>query len=74
MLFIKYVLRIDLRMSPEELADGDDAIHGEEAYVFGLPAHANVVGGGNPAPPGMPTEDAQNGGIGGNTVSDTESE
>ena len=33
--FIKYVLRIPLRMSEEELAIGDDAIHGEAAYVFG---------------------------------------
>lgn len=32
--FIKYVLRIPLRMSDEVLAIGDDAIHGEEAYGF----------------------------------------
>jgi len=34
-LFIKYVLRIPLRMSEADLLIGDDAIHGEEAYVFG---------------------------------------
>ena len=34
MLFIKYVLRIPLRMTEEELLIGDDAIHGEEAYSF----------------------------------------
>ena len=35
MLFIKYVLRIPLRMSEEDLLIGDDAIHGESAYTFG---------------------------------------
>lgn len=34
MIFIKYVCRIPLRMSEEELLIGDDAIHGEEAYCF----------------------------------------
>ena len=34
MLFIKYVCRIPLRMTEEQLLVGDDAIHGEEAYVF----------------------------------------
>jgi Amt family ammonium transporter len=34
MLFIKYVLRIPLRMSDEDLMVGDDAIHGEAAYEF----------------------------------------
>lgn len=34
MLFIKYVLRIPLRMTEEELLIGDEAIHGEEAYCF----------------------------------------
>lgn len=34
MLFIKYVCRIKLRMSEEDLLIGDDAIHGEEAYCF----------------------------------------
>ena len=31
-MFIKYVLRIKLRLTDEELAVGDVAIHGEEAY------------------------------------------
>jgi Amt family ammonium transporter len=35
MLFIKYVLRIPLRMSEEKLLIGDDAVHGEDAYAFG---------------------------------------
>lgn len=34
LLFIKYVLRIPLRMSEDQLQIGDDAIHGEEAYCF----------------------------------------
>ena len=34
MMFIKYVLRIPLRMSDEDCLIGDDAIHGEEAYCF----------------------------------------
>jgi ammonium transporter, Amt family len=34
MMFIKYVCRIPLRMSEEEMLIGDDAIHGEEAYCF----------------------------------------
>jgi Amt family ammonium transporter len=34
MLFIKYALRIPLRLSDEVLMAGDDAIHGEEAYAF----------------------------------------
>ncbi len=38
MIFIKYVCRVDLRMSPEQLAVGDYAIHGEEPYTF---AHYN---------------------------------
>ncbi|HEY1702166.1 MAG TPA: ammonium transporter [Trebonia sp.] len=32
LLFIKYVLRIKLRMKDEELEIGDVAVHGEEAY------------------------------------------
>lgn len=35
LLFIKYVLRIPLRMSEEMLLIGDDAAHGEDAYAFG---------------------------------------
>lgn len=34
MLFIKYVCRVPLRMTEEEMIIGDDAIHGEEAYCF----------------------------------------
>lgn len=37
LIFIKYVLRIPLRMTEEELLIGDDMIHGEAAYVFGDP-------------------------------------
>ena len=33
--FIKFVLRVPLKMSDKDLAIGDDAIHGEAAYVFG---------------------------------------
>ena len=32
--FIKYVCRVPLRMSEEELLIGDDVIHGEAAYAF----------------------------------------
>lgn len=35
MAFIKYVCRIPLRMSEEDLLLGDDAAHGEAAYTFG---------------------------------------
>jgi len=34
MLFIKFILRIPLRMSEDKLFIGDDAIHGEDAYAF----------------------------------------
>jgi len=34
MLFIKYVCRIPLRMSEEQLAAGDELVHGEAAYAF----------------------------------------
>ncbi|KAI9736625.1 MAG: hypothetical protein M1834_000829 [Cirrosporium novae-zelandiae] len=33
-IFIKYVLRIPLRMSEEYLLAGDEAVHGTEAYAF----------------------------------------
>jgi Amt family ammonium transporter len=36
LFFIKYVLRVPLRMSEEDLLIGDDAIHGEAAYGFVL--------------------------------------
>lgn len=40
LLFIKHVLRIPLRMTEEELFSGDDAVHGEAAYVFGTEEEA----------------------------------
>lgn len=42
--FIKYVLRIPLRMSEEALVVGDYHCHGEEAYVFGEGTSAFVSG------------------------------
>lgn len=45
-MFIKYVLRIPLRMSEEELLAGDDMIHGEAAYVLGpCGAHEHLLAG-----------------------------
>ena len=44
MCFIKYVLRIPLRMSDEQLLVGDYSMHGEEAYVFGEGSGAFVSG------------------------------
>jgi len=41
LLFIKHVLRIPLKMSDADLAIGDDAIHGEAAYVFGSEEEAS---------------------------------
>jgi Amt family ammonium transporter len=38
LFFIKYVLRIPLRMPDDVLLIGDDAIHGEQAYGFALGA------------------------------------
>lgn len=35
MCFIKYVCRVDLRMSEDMLEVGDGAVHGELAYCFG---------------------------------------
>jgi Amt family ammonium transporter len=44
MCFIKYVLRIPLRMSEEQLLAGDDMIHGEAAYVLGpCEAHEHLL-------------------------------
>jgi Amt family ammonium transporter len=38
LLFIKYVLRVPLKFDEATLKIGDDAIHGEGAYVFdGIP-------------------------------------
>lgn len=47
MCFIKFVCRVPLRMSEEQLAVGDYAVHGEEPYTF---AHYNVK---HPTPPLM---------------------
>lgn len=33
-LFIKYICRVPLRMSDQDLIVGDDATHGEAAYAF----------------------------------------
>jgi Amt family ammonium transporter len=33
-VFIKYVLRIPLRLNEQQLLVGDDAVHGEEAYAL----------------------------------------
>jgi len=43
MCFIKYVLRIPLRMSEEHLQIGDDAIHGEEAYALFYDGQRNLT-------------------------------
>jgi Amt family ammonium transporter len=40
LLFIKHVLRVPLIMSDEDLLVGDDAVHGEAAYVFGTEEEA----------------------------------
>ena len=44
-VFIKYVLRIPLRMSEEHLEVGDDAVHGELAYaIFYEGQHSHIKG------------------------------
>ncbi len=44
MAFIKYVLRIPLRMSEEELLEGSGMVHGEAAYVIeSCEAHAQLL-------------------------------
>jgi Amt family ammonium transporter len=46
MCFIKYFLRIPLRMSEAELLAGSDMIHGEAAYVLGpCEAHEQLLAG-----------------------------
>lgn len=47
MCFIKYVCRVPLRMTQEQLDVGDYAVHGEEPYTF---AHYNIK---HPTPPLM---------------------
>ncbi|KAF2400098.1 ammonium transporter [Trichodelitschia bisporula] len=44
-LFIKYVCRVPLRMTEEELLAGDDAIHGEAAYCFADDAEVSTLHG-----------------------------
>jgi ammonium transporter, Amt family len=44
LLFIKYVCRVPLRMSEEQLMIGDDAVHGEDAYSFGPDIHPDMRG------------------------------
>lgn len=36
LIFIRFVLRIPLRMSDEDLLVGDEACHGESAYTWGV--------------------------------------
>lgn len=45
MMFIKFVCRIPLRMSEEELLIGDDFTHGEEAYTFECNGHRSILNG-----------------------------
>lgn len=66
--FIKYILRIRLRMDDDELAEGDNAIHGEEAYIFGPPPNL-----GDPAVPPV-SHNLENGSISGPQELDSNSE
>lgn len=44
-VFIKYVLRIPLRMTEEHMEIGDDAVHGELAYaIFYEGQHSHIPG------------------------------
>lgn len=45
MIFIKFVCRIPLRMTEEQLLTGDDAIHGEAAYSFDCDGHRSLLHG-----------------------------
>ena len=45
MCFIKYVLRIPLRMSEEELLAGSEMIHGEVPYVWSCESHEKLLDG-----------------------------
>jgi len=49
MAFIKYVLRVKLRMTEEAMLIGDYAIHGEEPYIFseGHRTHSSAERGAN---------------------------
>lgn len=47
MAFIKYVLRIPLRMTEDELLAGSEVIHGEVPYTFeSCEAHSKLLAGG----------------------------
>ncbi|KAF2096346.1 ammonium transporter mep1B [Rhizodiscina lignyota] len=48
--FIKYVCRVPLRLSDEELIMGDDALHGEVAYTFADVIEGSVPGVPQPGP------------------------
>lgn len=39
---IKYILKIPLRLDPEDLKVGDDSLHGESPYTY-LPRHQTVI-------------------------------
>lgn len=56
MFFIKYVCRVPLRLSDEELIMGDDALHGEVAYTFG-----DVIEGSVPSVPSGSQRDVEAG-------------
>lgn len=43
MVFIKYVLRIPLRMPEEMMLVGDNAFSGEDAYTFGERPHVDIM-------------------------------
>lgn len=45
MIFIKYVCRIPLRMTEEQLLAGDDGVHGEAAYSFNCEGHQSLLNG-----------------------------
>jgi Amt family ammonium transporter len=46
MAFIKYVLRIPLRMTEDELLAGSEMVHGEVPYTFeSCEAHAKLLAG-----------------------------
>jgi len=55
MMFIKYVLRIPLRMSDEMCAVGDYAVHEEESYTFAY-YNRNLLAGGKDSESGVAIE------------------
>ena len=70
LMFIKYVLRVPLRMSEEQLLVGDYAIHGEEPYVFSEERRHNVNNGVGAIPRATDLERNPGGIIMGETPSD----